>query len=102
MTIHMRDAKGVQDLANLERLEQYKLKRRKASGQVRSSDSGNDDMEICLGISLVCIASMAAWVGVIGAFMVHSKTENGWIVSITGLVVFIAACVRLMRIDRHE
>lgn len=100
MTIHMRDLKGFFDLANDARLEEYKMRRRKASGQVRSSDSGDDDMEICLGISLVCIASMAAWIGVIGAFMVYSQAENGWLVSITGLVVFVLALVRLAKVGR--
>ena len=53
MTIHMRDAKRMLDLANLVRLEQYKLKRRKVFGQVRSSDSGDDDIGSCAGICLI-------------------------------------------------
>lgn len=96
MTVHMRDLKGVLDLANDERLAEYEMKRRAASGQVRSSDSG--DAVICL----VCIAFIAAWIGVIGALMVHSETKNGWLVSVTGLVVFVLALVRLAKVGRHE
>ncbi|MCL6557227.1 MAG: hypothetical protein K6U74_00210 [Firmicutes bacterium] len=102
MTIHMRDAKRMLDLANLVRLEQYKLKRRKVFGQVRSSDSGDDDIGSCAGICLICIASMAAWIGVVGAFMVYSQAKNGWLVSVTGLVVFVLALVRLAKVGRHE
>lgn len=102
MTVHMRDLKGILDLANDDRLAEYEMKRRVASGQVRSSDSGDDDMGSCAGISLICIASIAAWIGVVGAFMVHGQAENGWLVSATGLVVFVLALVRLGKVGRHE
>lgn len=102
MTIHMRDLKGLFDLVNDQRLAEYERKRRVASGQARSSDSGDDDMDGCAGISLICIASLSAWIGVVGAFMVYSQAKNGWLVSATGLIVFVLAVVRLGKVGRHE
>lgn len=77
MTIHMRDAKGV-----------------------RSTDEGDDDISACAGICLICIASVATWVSVVGAFMVHDSADNGWLVSVAGLVVFAWSLVRLGRVGR--
>lgn len=102
MTIHMRDLKGFFDLANDYRRAEYERKRRIAAGITRSVDHGADVLDDCVAGAMFCVASLSAWIGVVGAFMVYSQAKNGWLVSVTGLVVFVLALVRLGKVGRHE
>ena len=43
MAIFTRDLKGMMDLENDARLAEYEIKRRRAAGDVRSSDKSVDD-----------------------------------------------------------